>query len=438
MGRFEVGFVLVTRHWGPERTLPRWTDVRQMALRAEAIGLDTVWVEDELLWRARTGEPLGFWDGVSMTGAVAAVTSRIKVGSWVLSALHRNPGIIAKTAETLDEISGGRFVFGLGAGHAEPGQARPFGLPEDRTFSRFAEAVQVVVPLMRQGRADSRAPSTPRTTCRSCRRARARTASPSCSRHRGQRACSSPRSTRTSGAASPRTAAISSNSDRESPRSRRPAPRRAGTPRRSAGPPGSTSIRWRPRPTDRRLDRRLDGTGDRPAASPPRRWLHPGRALPCSVHDGGPRGRGAGTGAPPRRRANGTWRLTPAAARPRPPDSPSGVCPVPRSVSADGDLRPSLRSRRRVHTAWVARSGDGRPEPHGYGGVSGGLPQRSGACTPARPGWRQRLRPDRWRRCVVAARVAGRVGRPRAVRPRGTGPDHRLHPWRRDDHDHRW
>ena len=154
MGRFEVGFVLVTRHWGPERVLPRWPDVRQLALRAEALGLDTVWLEDELIWRSRTGDPLGFWDGVSMTGAVAAVTSRIKVGSWVLSALHRNPGIIAKTAETLDEISDGRFVFGLGAGHAEPGQARPFGLPEDHTFSRFAEAVQVIVPLMRQGRAD--------------------------------------------------------------------------------------------------------------------------------------------------------------------------------------------------------------------------------------------------------------------------------------------
>lgn len=154
MGTFEVGFVLVTRHWGPERTLPRWADVREMALRAEALGFDTVWLEDELLWRTGKGEPLGFWDGVSMTGAVAAVTSRIKVGSWVISALHRNPGIIAKTAETLDEISGGRFVFGLGAGHGSPGQPRAFGLPDDRLFSRFAEAVEIIVPLMREGRAD--------------------------------------------------------------------------------------------------------------------------------------------------------------------------------------------------------------------------------------------------------------------------------------------
>ena len=154
MGKFEVGLVLVTRHWGPDRTLPRWADVRDMALRAEALGFDTVWLEDELLWRAGTGTPLGVWDGVSMTGAVAAITSRIKVGSWVLSALHRNPGIIAKTAETIDEISNGRFIFGLGAGHGAPGQPRAFGLPEDRIYSRFEEAVQVIVPLLREGHAD--------------------------------------------------------------------------------------------------------------------------------------------------------------------------------------------------------------------------------------------------------------------------------------------
>jgi alkanesulfonate monooxygenase SsuD/methylene tetrahydromethanopterin reductase-like flavin-dependent oxidoreductase (luciferase family) len=125
-----------------------------MALRAEALGFDSVWIEDELLWRSAAGTPLGFWDGVSMTGAIAAVTSRITVGSWVLSALHRNPGIIAKTSETLDEISGGRFVFGFGAGHVAPGEPRRFGLPEDHIYSRFAEAVEIVVPLLREGSAN--------------------------------------------------------------------------------------------------------------------------------------------------------------------------------------------------------------------------------------------------------------------------------------------
>jgi alkanesulfonate monooxygenase SsuD/methylene tetrahydromethanopterin reductase-like flavin-dependent oxidoreductase (luciferase family) len=51
-------------------------------------------------------------------------------------------------------VSGGRFVFGLGAGHPWPGQAHAFGLPEDRIFDRFDEALKIIVPLLRAGRAD--------------------------------------------------------------------------------------------------------------------------------------------------------------------------------------------------------------------------------------------------------------------------------------------
>ena len=93
-------------------------------------------------------------DGVSILGALAATSSTAKMGSWVLSALHRNPAIIASTVETLDEISGGRFVFGLGAGHVWPGQAHATGLPEDAIYSRFAEALNIIIPLLRHGRAD--------------------------------------------------------------------------------------------------------------------------------------------------------------------------------------------------------------------------------------------------------------------------------------------
>ena len=154
MGSFEVGVVLPIAQFGPERITPRWTDHRRMIALAESMAFDTIWTPDELVWFEEGGSPSGVWDGVSMAGAVAASTSRIKVGTWVLSALHRNPGIIAKTAETLDEISGGRFVFGLGAGHVWPGQAHAFGLPEDRIFARFEEALRVIVPLLRTGHAD--------------------------------------------------------------------------------------------------------------------------------------------------------------------------------------------------------------------------------------------------------------------------------------------
>lgn len=155
MARLELGAVIPIIQSGPDRAVPSWRDVLEQARRAEEIGFDTVWTPDELLWRAEDGgPPRGAWDGVSMAGAVAAVTSRAKVGSWVFSALHRNPGILAKTAETLDEISGGRFVFGLGAGHEWPGQARAFGLPETQIFARFEEALEIIVPLIRGGHAD--------------------------------------------------------------------------------------------------------------------------------------------------------------------------------------------------------------------------------------------------------------------------------------------
>jgi alkanesulfonate monooxygenase SsuD/methylene tetrahydromethanopterin reductase-like flavin-dependent oxidoreductase (luciferase family) len=153
MRSFEVGLVLPMGDSFVDGSTARWTEIRDLALRAEAIGFDTVWTADELLWRGRDGKAQGWWECVAMTGAVAAATSRVKVGTWVLSALHRNPGITAKAVETLDEISGGRFVFGLGSGHAGR-QAHTFGLPEDQVYGRFAEALDIIVPLLRTGHAE--------------------------------------------------------------------------------------------------------------------------------------------------------------------------------------------------------------------------------------------------------------------------------------------
>jgi alkanesulfonate monooxygenase SsuD/methylene tetrahydromethanopterin reductase-like flavin-dependent oxidoreductase (luciferase family) len=153
MRPFEVGLVLPMGDSFVDGSTARWVDIRDLALRAEELGFDTVWTADELLWRAADGTPQGWWEGVAMTGAVAAATSRVKVGTWILSALHRNPGITAKAVETIDEVSGGRFVFGLGSGHAGR-QAKAFGLPEDHVFGRFEEALQVILPLLRQGRSD--------------------------------------------------------------------------------------------------------------------------------------------------------------------------------------------------------------------------------------------------------------------------------------------
>lgn len=152
MRTLEIGLVLPMEESWIDGATPRWNEIRELALRAEGIGFDTVWIPDELLWRPPDGQVRGWWECVAMTGAVAAATSRVKVGTWIMSALHRNPALTAKAVETLDEISGGRFVFGLGSGHAGR-QAHAFGLPEDHVIGRFAEAVEIILPLLRHGRA---------------------------------------------------------------------------------------------------------------------------------------------------------------------------------------------------------------------------------------------------------------------------------------------
>ncbi len=153
-GRLRLGLVLPVKedpHLGEK---PSWDFIKQTAQRAEETGFDTVWIPDELLWRVPDdwdwSGPCGFWEGVSMAGAVAACTSTIEVGTWVLSAANRNPGLTVKIAETLDEISNGRFVFGLGSGHPyDFGHGSAFGFPEDHTVSRYEEALEIIVPALR-------------------------------------------------------------------------------------------------------------------------------------------------------------------------------------------------------------------------------------------------------------------------------------------------
>jgi alkanesulfonate monooxygenase SsuD/methylene tetrahydromethanopterin reductase-like flavin-dependent oxidoreductase (luciferase family) len=150
----KIGVVLPQFEQVKSGEAPRWETIVGMARRAEELGFDTVWVADELLWDFEEWPgPRGWWECLALTGAVAASTSTIEVGTWVLSALHRNPGLIAKAVETLDEISGGRFLLGLGSGHAGK-QGAAFGYPLDKTISRYEEALQIIVPLLREGRAD--------------------------------------------------------------------------------------------------------------------------------------------------------------------------------------------------------------------------------------------------------------------------------------------
>jgi alkanesulfonate monooxygenase SsuD/methylene tetrahydromethanopterin reductase-like flavin-dependent oxidoreductase (luciferase family) len=67
---FEIGIVLPLNQSGADRVTPRWSVIREMALRAETIGFDTVWTPDELLWKPKDRPIMGVWEGIAMAGAV--------------------------------------------------------------------------------------------------------------------------------------------------------------------------------------------------------------------------------------------------------------------------------------------------------------------------------------------------------------------------------
>lgn len=132
----------------------RWNEIKAHAVAAEQIGFDTVWVPDELLWGfTNPSGRRGWWECVAIAGAVAASTSRVAVGTWVMAGNYRNPALAAKIVETLDEISAGRFILGIGAGAGDR-EAEAFGYPKDHVYSRFEEALEILVPLLRAGKAD--------------------------------------------------------------------------------------------------------------------------------------------------------------------------------------------------------------------------------------------------------------------------------------------
>jgi alkanesulfonate monooxygenase SsuD/methylene tetrahydromethanopterin reductase-like flavin-dependent oxidoreductase (luciferase family) len=131
----------------------RWAQVAEMARSAEEIGLDSVWVGDHLLYRDDGKPPRGPWEAWSTLAALAAITHRVEIGPLVASASFHNPAMIAKKAATIEEISGGRLILGLGAGWNEA-EYRAYGFPFDHRVSRFEESFAVIRTLLWDGRCD--------------------------------------------------------------------------------------------------------------------------------------------------------------------------------------------------------------------------------------------------------------------------------------------
>jgi|tagenome__1003787_1003787.scaffolds.fasta_scaffold20882557_2 alkanesulfonate monooxygenase SsuD/methylene tetrahydromethanopterin reductase-like flavin-dependent oxidoreductase (luciferase family) len=131
----------------------RWPEVRDIARAAEAVGFDSIWVGDHLLYRFADGSARGPWEAWTQLAAIAASTERVLIGPLVAATAFHAPAMLAKMAATVDEVSGGRLVLGLGAGWNET-EFRAFGFPFDHRVGRFEEAFTIVRTLLRDGRID--------------------------------------------------------------------------------------------------------------------------------------------------------------------------------------------------------------------------------------------------------------------------------------------
>jgi alkanesulfonate monooxygenase SsuD/methylene tetrahydromethanopterin reductase-like flavin-dependent oxidoreductase (luciferase family) len=147
---------------------PDWPTFAGLARQAEAAGFDSLWTVDQLLLRMDAldaqfgsesptpgipGPSVGMWECWSVLAGLTAVTERVAIGSMVTCSSYRNPALLAKIVATIDDISSGRVILGIGAGAMEE-EHYSHGMRLDHRVSRFAEAIEIIHALLRHGTVD--------------------------------------------------------------------------------------------------------------------------------------------------------------------------------------------------------------------------------------------------------------------------------------------
>ena len=125
----------------------RWPEMLAIARTAEAAGYDSIWVGDHMLYRDEGGQERGPWDVWTALAALAASTERVQLGPLVASTAFHPPGLIARMAATIDEVSEGRLTLGLGTGWNET-EFRAFGIAFENKVARFEEAFAIIHRLL--------------------------------------------------------------------------------------------------------------------------------------------------------------------------------------------------------------------------------------------------------------------------------------------------
>jgi alkanesulfonate monooxygenase SsuD/methylene tetrahydromethanopterin reductase-like flavin-dependent oxidoreductase (luciferase family) len=132
----------------PDGHVPSFAETLDFARAAEAEDLDSIWVFDHLLFRF-PDEPEGsLHEAWTTLAAIGALVPRVELGALVMCSSFRNPALMAKMAATLDDLSGGRLILGLGSGWHDP-EYEAFGYPTDHKVGRFAEDLEITARLLR-------------------------------------------------------------------------------------------------------------------------------------------------------------------------------------------------------------------------------------------------------------------------------------------------
>lgn len=151
--RLHLGLYLPTWDDAAGAMVP-WPAQRDLARLAEDAGWDTIWVADHFAPRLSDDRIQRFWECWTLLAALAEATSRVTIGPLITPTAFRTPPLLARMAATVDAISGGRLLVGLGAGADRERGFEFVGLPVAERASAFAEALEVIVPLLRGDQVD--------------------------------------------------------------------------------------------------------------------------------------------------------------------------------------------------------------------------------------------------------------------------------------------
>jgi F420-dependent oxidoreductase-like protein len=147
----KIGLTIADFTWpdGPACIGP---NLARIARTADDAGFDSIWVMDHLFQIGHNGPPEHeMLEGYTALGFLAANSSRARLGTLVTAVHHRHPGILAKQVTTLDVISGGRAILGIGAGWNE-GESRGLGIPFPplgRRFEQLEETLRICLQMWR-------------------------------------------------------------------------------------------------------------------------------------------------------------------------------------------------------------------------------------------------------------------------------------------------